>query len=93
MATKEFTAYMKKEVNLTGTAFSKFSLNGAQVHFTTQKGISIILGNSIFEDFAFQTDGAKTPPNNVTGFNASSHTCHATANFTPKYFNKPNPMV
>ena len=53
MATKELTACIQKELNLTGAAFSKFSLNGTQVHFTTEKGISIILGNSILEDFAF----------------------------------------
>ena len=76
--------------------FANYSPNGTQIRFADERNPSIVLGNSLMEDFAglplppalgAAFDPATMdplPPSQWTGFNSSCHTCHVTAAYQPE---------
>lgn len=70
--------------NLAGFGFEAYAPNGTQIRFT--KGATgetpVILGHTDMEDFAGRPNTAQ--PRYWTRFEASCHSCHATASYNPE---------
>ena len=80
---KEILAILKAS-GLAGFGFEAYAPNGTQIRFTedgTGK-IPVILGHTDMEDFAGSPNTAQ--PAYWTRFEASCHSCHATASYNPK---------
>jgi hypothetical protein len=69
---------------LSGFGFENYAPNGTQIRFTVDgKGETpVILGHTDMEDFAGAPNTAQ--PRYWTRFEASCHTCHATAAYNPE---------
>ena len=72
------------EAGIEGFGFEAYAPNGTQIRFTEKgKGTKpVILGHTNMEDFAGSPNTAQ--PSYWTSFNASCHTCHATAAINPE---------
>ena len=71
------------EGGIDGFGFEAYAPNGTQIRFTengTGK-VPVILGHTDMEDFAGAPNTAQ--PRYWTSFNASCHSCHATASINP----------
>lgn len=77
-------AAILKAGGLAGFGFEAYAPNGTQIRFTVDgKGETpVILGHTDMEDFAGSPNTAQ--PRYWTRFEASCHTCHATAAFNPE---------
>ena len=69
---------------LSGFGFEAYAPNGTQIRFTVDGTgeTPVILGHTDMEDFAGGPNTAQ--PNYWTGFQASCHSCHATAAYNPE---------
>lgn len=72
-----------KEAGIEGFGLEAYSPNGTQIRFTVdgKGGKPVILGHTDMEDFAGSPNTAQ--PRYWTSFNASCHSCHATAAINP----------
>ncbi|PWJ15033.1 hypothetical protein [Jannaschia seohaensis] len=72
------------EAGIAGLGFESYAPNGTQIRFTVDGDGSepVILGHSHMEDFAGGPNTAQ--PQYWTQFEASCHSCHATASYNPK---------
>ncbi len=69
-----------------GIGFEAYAPNGTQIRYTVNgdRETAVILGHTNMEDFAgVPEENPSLPANKWTGFNASCHTCHATAAINP----------
>ena len=80
---KEISAILK-QAGLEGFGLEAYAPNGTQIRFTRNgKGrVPIILGHTNMEDFAGSPNTAQ--PNYWNRFEASCHSCHATAAYNPE---------
>jgi hypothetical protein len=81
---KDKISNILKDAGLAGFGFEAYAPNGTQIRFTkngTGK-IPVILGHTDMEDFAGSPNTAQ--PQYWTRFEASCHSCHATASYNPK---------
>jgi hypothetical protein len=69
---------------LSGFGFEAYAPNGTQIRFTKDGNgkIPVILGHTDMEDFAGSPNTGQ--PRYWTRFEASCHSCHATASYNPK---------
>lgn len=69
---------------LAGFGFERYAPNGTQIRFTVDGTgeTPVILGHTDMEDFAGNPNTAQ--PHYWTTFEASCHSCHATASYNPK---------
>ncbi len=83
LSPQEKTALLS-DGGIAGFGFEAYSPNGTQIRYTVDgKGkVPVILGHTDMEDFAGAPNTAQ--PSYWTSFNASCHTCHATASINPK---------
>lgn len=70
--------------NLAGFGFEAYAPNGTQIRFTAEGtgATPVILGHTDMEDFAGSPNTAQ--PRYWTRFEASCHSCHATAAYNPE---------
>lgn len=71
------------EAGIAGNGFEAYAPNGTQIRFTEigNNNVPVILGHTNMEDFAGAPNTAQ--PSYWTSFNASCHSCHATAAINP----------
>jgi hypothetical protein len=82
LSNKEISILLK-EAGLEGFGFDAYAPNGTQIRFT-KNGTGkkpVILGHTDMEDFAGSPNTAQ--PRYWKGFQASCHSCHATASYNP----------
>jgi hypothetical protein len=81
---KKETSAILKQAGLEGFGFEAYAPNGTQIRFTKNgKGqVPVILGHTDMEDFAGSPNTAQ--PRYWNRFEASCHSCHATASYNPK---------
>ncbi|MFW2544322.1 hypothetical protein ACN2XU_16935 [Primorskyibacter sp. 2E107] len=72
------------EAGLAGFGFQAYAPNGTQIRFTQDGSgeVPVILGHTDMEDFAGAPNTAQ--PQYWTHFEASCHSCHATASYNPE---------
>ncbi|KMK66686.1 hypothetical protein [Puniceibacterium sp. IMCC21224] len=77
-------AAILSEADLAGFGFDSYAPNGTQIRFTVDGtgDTPVILGHTDMEDFAGSPNTAQ--PQYWTGFEASCHSCHATAAYNPQ---------
>ena len=83
LASEEIQSLLKAG-GIAGFGFDAYAPNGTQIRYTVDgKGNKpVILGHTDMEDFAGLPNTAQ--PRYWTSFNASCHTCHATAAINPE---------
>jgi hypothetical protein len=83
LSAKEITSILS-EGGIEGFGFEAYAPNGTQTRFTVNGNGKkpVILGHTDMEDFAGAPNTAQ--PSYWTSFNASCHSCHATAAIDPK---------
>lgn len=82
LSQEEYTNILEQG-GISGFGFENYAPNGTQIRFTVDgKGTTpVILGHTDMEDFAGLPNTAQ--PSYWTSFNASCHSCHATAAINP----------
>jgi hypothetical protein len=76
-------ARLLESAGLDGMGLDGFGPNGTQINFTEANGaVPVILGHTDMEDFAGSPNTAQ--PRYWTRFEASCHSCHATAAYNPQ---------
>lgn len=83
LSKREVTAILAQG-GILGYGFEAYAPNGTQIRFTENGTgrVPVILGHTDMEDFAGTPNTAQ--PRYWTSFNASCHTCHATAAINPQ---------